>query len=190
MSKVTWQRAPLLAVFVSFLSSLLLTPHLFAQRDVGSISGTVTDPSNAVFPNAKVQATGETTGYVYATVTDADGEYTLPGLNPGVYTVTITATSGFKKFQTTGIIVYAEQIRRLDVKLEVGATTQTITVKEAAAVLQTDTATTTYRIGMREIYALNLSNNQVYQMNDSPGVDVVNRSQVHGNFANNSSAEM
>ncbi len=70
---------------------------LFAQSDVGTITGFVKDPSGAVVPNAKVVIKSDATGEEHAVTTDASGHYTVPNLLPATYTLSATAP-GFKEY--------------------------------------------------------------------------------------------
>ena len=97
---------------------LLLVPVLvLAQSDRGSITGTVTDPAGAVVPAAKVVATRADTGAVYETVTTNTGNYTLPSLPVGVYSVSVEA-AGFTKYIQKGITIQTVQVARVDVASE------------------------------------------------------------------------
>src|SRR5438132_13511540 len=78
----------LLALFFAFAA--------FAQRDLATITGTVTDSTGGVVANAKVTITEVSTGQVYELTTNNSGEYTRPALKPSTYTVTVSA-AGFKK---------------------------------------------------------------------------------------------
>src|SRR6185312_244968 len=89
----TW--LSLLATIV-LLFGLGTSARLAAQVVGGTLSGTVTDPSGAAVPNAAVNVKNNATGVATDVTTNNDGLYNAPNLNPGVYTVTITAT-GFQK---------------------------------------------------------------------------------------------
>ena len=64
---------------------------LFAQRDLGTITGTITDASNASVANAKVTIVEDATGLKYNVITGSGGEYSRPALKPGVYSVEVEA---------------------------------------------------------------------------------------------------
>jgi hypothetical protein len=110
----------------------------FAQSDRGTITGTVTDPAGAVVANSAVEARNVETGVVYPTVTTGTGNYTIAQLPVGTYEVTVTAP-GFKKYVRQGLQVQVAQILRVDAALEVGAATESVTVTEAAPLLNTET---------------------------------------------------
>src|SRR5262245_61542972 len=87
-------------VFVGLLFATLL----FAQRDLGTIVGTVTDPQGAVIPNAKVTIKEDATGLTYDITTNEAGEYIRPALKAGTYTVTAEAT-GFRRVAQQNVVL-------------------------------------------------------------------------------------
>lgn len=125
-----------------FLAILCFTlPFSFvalAQRDLGSITGTVSDPQGAAVPNAKVTITNDATGVAYTLTTNEAGSYTQPTLNPGNYTVIVEAP-GFQKAQQKGILVNPGQPTAVNLTLQVGEASQTVEVTAAAPLLQTET---------------------------------------------------
>ena len=118
------------------LSPIFFCGNIWAQA-TSSITGTVTDPSGAVIPNAKVTVTQEETKTPQSTVSNADGLYEIPGLSVGHYTLNVTA-SGFQTFQKTGIVVNTGQIVREDAQMTVGANSQTVTVQASALQVQSE----------------------------------------------------
>ena len=109
----------------------------FAQSDRGSVSGIVTDPTGAGITGAKVTITNAATGTQNSTVTTGAGDYTIPQLVEGVYSVTVVAPS-FNTLIRNGITVSVGETARVDLKLGVGQSTATITVTADAPLLQTD----------------------------------------------------
>jgi hypothetical protein len=73
----------------------LLVRPLFAQRDLATLVGTVTDPSGGIIPNAKVTITEVGTGQVYNLLTTGTGDFVRPALKPSVYNITVVAP-GFR----------------------------------------------------------------------------------------------
>ena len=111
-----------------------------AQGLTGQISGILTDPNGGVVPNAKIEVINEETARVVTVSSDSDGNFVVPQLLSGTYTLVVTA-SGFKRFEQKGIILTANErvaVRRL--ALEVGDFNQTVTVTAEAALIQTNSA--------------------------------------------------
>ena len=110
-----------------------------AQSDRGTITGTVTDPTGAVVPNAAVTLNNPSTAAKYQTVTTATGNYTLPSLPVGRYNLTVAAP-GFSQYIQEGIDVDVAQTARVDIVLKVGSATDSVTVEANAALLKTENA--------------------------------------------------
>jgi outer membrane receptor protein involved in Fe transport len=111
-------RARIILVFV-LLAAFLTTASLSAQTFRGTILGTVTDPSGAVLPGAKVTVKNAGTGLERTTETSADGSYSLPELPIGIYNVTVTQ-AGFQTFVATGVTVDVAVERRVDAAMKTG----------------------------------------------------------------------
>src|SRR5215475_9945589 len=129
---------PLRHAVHAFLLSLLLAGHIFAQGASASITGTLKDSSGAVVPNSSVVANSVESGRQYPTQTNAAGIYTLAAIPPGHYTLTVEM-AGFKRLVTGPVELEVNQIARIDLTLELGATAETIEVQALATVLQTET---------------------------------------------------
>ncbi len=111
---------------------------LFAQSDRGTMTGTVSDSTGAVIPNVPVQAKNAATGIVYDGATSSTGNYTISQLPVGSYQISVTAP-GFKAYTRTGLTIEVAQVLRVDITLEVGAATESVTVSAAASLLNTET---------------------------------------------------
>ena len=111
-------------VRVSFFCALAVSAA-FAQNDRGTITGTVTDPSGAVIAGAKVSAENVDTHSTIETVTTGTGNYTLASIPAGTWNVAVEAP-GFKKFSSLKNTVEVAQALRLDARLEVGSSTETV----------------------------------------------------------------
>lgn len=105
----------------------------------GSITGNVTDSSQAAVANAKVIATNQETNFSRETTTNGAGGYNLLTLPPGTYIVSVTAPS-FQTTNVTGVTVASEEVTRRDVALTIGQLTQNVNVSADATALQTDRA--------------------------------------------------
>src|SRR3954468_10217253 len=97
------------------------------SQEAGQIIGVVTDSSSAVVPGATVRMIEAQTGFARTTVTAADGRYVFPNLRPTDYELTAEA-AGFRGFRRSGIELLANQSLTVNVALEVGAVTETVTV--------------------------------------------------------------
>ena len=126
-----------LAVFVCILG---LGPiSLKAQSIYGSVRGTVTDQNGGVVAGAKVSLINEGTSETHSTVTNGSGQYIFSEVVPGNYTVEGEST-GFKKFERRGITVAPQREETADLKLEIGAVTESVQVTEAAPLVDTSNA--------------------------------------------------
>jgi Carboxypeptidase regulatory-like domain/TonB dependent receptor len=108
-----------------------------AQRDLGTVTGTISDPQGAAVPNAKVSVTEDATGVVNPTTTNDAGLYSVPTLRPGNYTVTVEA-SGFGKVEQKGVVVNPGSPTVVNLSLQVGNVNQTVEVTATAPLLQTE----------------------------------------------------
>ena len=112
-----------------------------AQTGVAILRGAVTDQNSAIVPGVEISVTEPATGVKIRTVvTDNNGNYEIPDIKPGTYQVKADK-SGFKPFVADGLLIEDRQTRRLDIVLQVGAASETVTVNAGAEVLTTDTGT-------------------------------------------------
>src|ERR1700679_2221605 len=122
------------------LFTLFLVPTMaWAQSDLSSVSGTITDPSGAVVGGATVTLTSELTGTVHVTQTNKNGYYTIPGLAPGKYTVTVEG-NGFEKLVVKGNNLDPSLPTTANERLTVGST-QAVNVTATPDTLTADSAT-------------------------------------------------
>ena len=129
-----------LGVGLLALIFLLAMPG-YAQLSTGIISGRVTDSTGAVVPGAQIMVTQAETNVQSPSETNTDGEYRVPGLRDGTYKVTVTKT-GFKQSVRDGIILRIGENLGYDVKLDVGAVTESVEVTSALPLLETQTSST------------------------------------------------
>lgn len=108
-----------------------------AQTNVGRISGTVTDASGGVVPNAQVMATDAGTGKAFQSSTDSSGLFVFPSLEAGVFRVRVEA-AGFRAAEQVNVVLDSAGRRTVDFQLQVGSTSESVTV--AASVQQVSTA--------------------------------------------------
>ena len=115
--------------------AMVLSPHAlvcFAQSTFGTVTGTVTDPSGAVIPNATVLLTSRNTQAARTVTTNAEGNYLVANLDPGLYSVEITVT-GFAKMAKS-VELLARQTVRVDLRLDTATTTELIEVVANSAI--------------------------------------------------------
>jgi hypothetical protein len=135
----------------------LLLPLIFVLACVGAfaqansdLTGIVTDQTGAVVAGASITLTDQATGTEHATTSSSTGLYDIAGLNPGNYNLKVSA-KGFESFVQNGIVVNVSATFRVDVKLTVGAESQTITVSADALTVQADSNVVTTLISSEEI---------------------------------------
>ena len=126
-----------LAAVVLFTCGLSSFGH--GQVIHGSVYGTVTDNTGAAIPNATITVTDTSKGTSVQVTTNQDGEYLVPNLIPDVYGIKASA-AGFGSVDEPGIQVSADTSQKVDLKLSVGSTTDTVTVTTEPPQLQTDRA--------------------------------------------------
>ncbi|MBM3811072.1 MAG: TonB-dependent receptor [Acidimicrobiia bacterium] len=152
------------------LCALLLAAAVFAQDFRATLLGQVLDSQGAAIPKATIKATKTDTNVTNETITNDEGIYTLPGLNPGRYTVTITA-GGFQTVRRTDIVLQVAQKLSLPITMEVGAVTQEITVVGSQELIQTATASRGLVFDPVKMQEIPMNGRQAYMlMRLSPGV--------------------
>ena len=122
---------------------------VFAQAN-SELTGIITDQTGAVVSDAKVVLTDPDTGLTKSTVSGATGLYDINGLNPSNYNLKVTA-KGFQTFEQHSIVVNVSQTARVDVKLTVGAESQTVTVEADALAVQSDSNVVSTLISSEQI---------------------------------------
>lgn len=126
----------LLSGFLAFV----VVFQLPAQSTQGSMVGTITDQSGAGIADAAIVVTNQANAYQRSIQTDASGSYRISGIEPGVYSVLATAP-GFQSLVQRGVDVVSGQVKRIDVTLQVGELTTTVTVEGGVSQIETETAT-------------------------------------------------
>ena len=119
---------------------LLVASPLVASGPTGTITGTVTDPSGAVIPKARVIVRNEETNATRDAETNEDGDYTVALLPPGRYRVAVEK-AGFRRSVFHDVSVDVDQTVRLDFALRIGAITEEVIVTATPPIVQTDTST-------------------------------------------------
>ncbi len=141
-----------------------------AQSVSGTILGTVTDASGSVLSSAKITVVNEGTGFSRTVKADTNGEYTVPQLPTGRYTVTSEMT-GFKTTALSNVEVGVDQRVRIDLKLEVGAMSESVSVEATAPLLQTSSSELGTTVTDEQIEALPLNGRNFVNLTRTvPGV--------------------
>jgi hypothetical protein len=128
----------------------------FAQAN-SELTGIVTDQSDAVVAGATIALTNPATGFTNQTESGPSGLYVIGGLNPGTFKLKVTA-KGFQSFEQTGVVVNVSSTVRLDVKLTVGAESQTVTVEANALSPQVDSNVVSTLISSEQITSIATQN--------------------------------
>lgn len=161
-----WCRAVRLFSFALGIACLPMQ----AQEARGTLLGRVSDTSDAVIAGAKVNAVNVDTGVRFSALTNKTGDYMFPLLVPGSYTITVE-NPGFKKYTRTGIIVRVNDQVAINAQMEVGESTQTVSVVAETPLLDTSSASIGNVVDSRTINELPLKDGMVLTMATlAPGV--------------------
>jgi hypothetical protein len=159
-------------VQIFILCLMLIVPVAHAQRYLGSIEGQVTDPSGAIVPNAAVTAEETTTHFKTTGAVNGSGVYSFPALNPGTYSITLTAT-GFAPATRTEVVLTAGQAQVVDFHLVVAGATTAIEVQADSSLIDTGSANISTTLSTQEVTDLpNVGRNPFVQA--ALGAGVVN----------------
>jgi Carboxypeptidase regulatory-like domain/TonB dependent receptor len=161
------QQSQLRAVIVA----LLFVSCAFAQRDLGTITGTITDPQGGAVPSAKVTITEDATGLQYVVTTNNEGEYVRPALKPGTYTIEAEAP-GFRRVQQKNVTVIGGDRVGVPITLSIGDVSQAVEVSAEAPLLQTETTTLGADLNSKAVSELPLGGQRIFTFlaRLSPGV--------------------
>src|ERR1041384_7542661 len=128
-----------LKYFSFFICLLLLAPAAFAQIGSATITGRLTDSSGSTVPNVQVSITQVETNFQFSGLTNQEGIYRVPSLQPGTYRLTFKA-SGFKTLVRDKVDLRTGDTMAIDGILEVGNVSESVEVKGEAALLETETS--------------------------------------------------
>ena len=151
------------AITRGLLIVLLAAPAAFSQNIYGSFTGVVTDSSGSIAPNALVTARNSGTAAVFTSRSDGEGTFWIRNLPVGVYAITGELT-GFQKFEVPEVRVQVDEVVRVDIKLSVGAATETVTVAGVGSVVDTTTATLKTVVDQQRIEELPLNGRNAAQL--------------------------
>lgn len=164
-------RRPSLAVRVALLIVSIVALTALAQAQFGaSLQGTVIDKTGAVVSGANVTITEQATGVSHSSATDASGFYRINELPPGKYTVVVQA-GNFKQSSQSGVDVAAERPTPVNVTLDTGSASETVTVTSEMPSLQTEDASIQGTLSSVEVESLPALNRDPYELvRLAPGV--------------------
>jgi hypothetical protein len=144
------------ALLVLVLMAALTVPAVAQQRSSAGIYGSVSDSQGAVIPGAKVTVLHVSTNQARTTVTNLTGEYLFPLLPVGEYRISVEQP-GFKRYEQTGLVLQVNDNAKVDVVLEVGEASTTVTVEGAVVSVETANATIKEVIDARRVVDLPLN---------------------------------
>src|SRR5438874_5989602 len=174
------KNACLMSVLMLFMS-LGTSGILFAQSDLGRISGFIKDPSGATIANAKVTVQNKS-GLERQTATNESGYYVITNVPPGFYTM-IAEAAGFQRFETRDNKLDPSADLVIDVTLTVGSANQTVEVSASAVLLQTESASVQKLVTREQIDSLELNGrNPIYMANLVPGTRGATLANLNFNF--------
>jgi len=149
-----------LSISIAACFAFLLPATAFGQAvNNAQIHGVILDPSGAVVPGAEVQAVNVSTGAAQSTVSGADGNYVLPDLQVGGYSLVVTA-KGFEQIKQNGIILQVGQSVQLNVTLKVGGGSQEVQVSADAPMVETQDTSISEVMDQQRIVDLPLNGRQ------------------------------
>jgi len=128
------------AIALVCLWHLILAGAAYAQANRATITGEVRDPSGGVVPGAEVSATNVDTGVATTDVSNNVGVYSIRNLFPGRYTLTCRR-SDFVAFEQKDITLESTEVAQINIQLQVGATSQSVTVTANAPVIEKEEPT-------------------------------------------------
>jgi hypothetical protein len=159
-------RFALLALLLACAS----TPAFAQGSSTSSLSGSVVDADGGAIPGATVIVKNNATGVTIEAVSNSAGQFSFPGLNAGTYTVTVSL-AGFKTFVANEVRVVSSTPASVMAKLEIGALSETIEVRAASELVQTQSSTVASTLTTEQLTELPLvSRNALYSLAMLPGV--------------------
>jgi hypothetical protein len=142
---------------------LLALSHALAQTSSSLIQGAITDSSGAPVPNARVVATLASTQTNYSTVTNETGNYVIPDVRPGAYSISAEAPA-FKRTVRRDVVIDVNQRARIDLVLQVGDVKESVEVSEDINNVDTYTASINETVDSRRVADLPLNGRQALQL--------------------------
>src|SRR5881397_3223554 len=170
-------------LFTLLFVALFVTPRVHSQTTFATLTGLVTDSAGAVVPGATVEATHVGSNYKYTTETNGVGNYTLGQLREGEYVLRVHIP-GFKEFVVQNIRLVSNDLRRIDVRLELGAPDTTIEISAGATLIETETARISDSKDAQALKILPLNTRQLWDyLSLTPGVVQAGAGSANRRFA-------
>jgi hypothetical protein len=167
----------------------LLASFSFAQESRATVTGHVTDSSGALMPKVKIQITNVATNEVGTVVSNTQGTYTLPFLKPGVYNLSAEA-AGFKTYLRRNIQLNVGATVGVDVQMEIGQSSESVTVSAETPVLETENADRAMLIDQTQVSELPLNARNPFMLSIlSPGTNFNGQQIYQRPFDNGAIAE-
>jgi outer membrane receptor protein involved in Fe transport len=164
---VTIVRRPISALILTLLLSLLSASPALAQA-TGTLTGLLTDASGSTLPGVAIEILSEATAQTRSAITGEDGFYTVPLVTPGRYEIAATL-SGFKTAKRQGVVVSVNNTTRVDLQLEVGQVSESVTVTVQAPLVETAHATMGVVIDQAKVVDLPLNGRNFTQLGNATG---------------------
>jgi len=150
-----WRFALALLMATAFFSTAATAQVLY-----GSITGIVTDGTNAAVPNVTVTATNQANGQTRSVTTGGSGEYLIPNLEAGPYTIEVKASGSFGSYAQKNLPLSVSQEARVNITLQLASVKSEVTVTTAPATLQTETAEVKAQISQAQLSELPITGSQ------------------------------
>lgn len=155
---------------VRILGLFLLCTSAYPQQSTARLLGTVRDQTGAVIASATVKATNQATGLEKSATSDSQGEYSIPLLPIGDYNI-VAEAAGFKLTTITGLTLQVNQEARVDLTLNLGSTSESVSVQASSPLLVTDSSAVGQVIENKAIQNMPLNGRAFWQLAQlTPGV--------------------
>ncbi|MBI3208776.1 MAG: TonB-dependent receptor [Candidatus Solibacter usitatus] len=142
---------------------VLTTSHLYGQAQSGSIAGTISDPAGALIAGAKITLVNDATQFTRAVTTNESGQFAAYSVPTGGYSIAVEHP-GFQKLVRAGVHLTAADQLRIDLQLNVGNVQETVEVREATPLLQSQTATVSALVSNQQMIEMPLNGRTFTQL--------------------------
>jgi hypothetical protein len=146
---------------VAFLCAFLSVAH--AQKTTGTLTGTITDATGAVVPDATVDLVNAATNARRMAKSNGQGFYNFPDLEPATYVMTVTKT-GFKQVTERDVVLHVADATALNVQLQVGTSTENVDVEASPVLVETQTGTVSNTVLGQQVRELPLNGRNFVQL--------------------------